>query len=158
MSTGIRHNAQAAERQLGLEFDAAERLIARGIQRMLVATDGNLRTIAPVDKGLYRAAWDLSADAPSDFKPEAPATPGRQPGSGPLPELVGLSNAQEAKTREMAGTFEKVTNRRFFFTNNLEYASAIEDGHSTLAPSGVASRAQALAERDAAALGVTLRG
>ena len=158
MATGIRHNAHEAERQLGLEFDAMERLIALGIQRLLIATDGNLREIAPVDTGMYRAAWDLSEGEPSDFKPAYVKPPKGHKRGEEMPEHVATSQAQSAATAARASQFQEVKNKTFVFTNNLEYASAIEDGHSTLAPLGVAARAQDIAERDAAKLGVTLRG
>jgi len=83
-------------------------------------------TLSPVDTGRYRAAHDLTIDAPSQH---LPAVPKRGSTS---------ANQMSVAVQAMAGVdFRKKGTFSIYLTNNLVYAGPLEVGHSKQAPSGV---------------------
>lgn len=98
------------------------------------------QTISPVDTGLYRAAHDLTINEPSSFQPSTTSTvtdtgippPAVAPRGETVPEQLDLAQSRLDGARS---TF--TGSMSIFLTNNLQYAWALENGHSQQAPQGV---------------------
>jgi hypothetical protein len=102
------------------------------------------QTISPVDTGLYRAAHDLTINEPSGYDPSTAATVAEkaaaagipQPAIAPKGEVVP-EQIEKAVARLEAGRASFQGAMTIFLTNNLNYAWALENGHSSQAPDGV---------------------
>lgn len=87
---------------------------------------------APIDTGRYRASHVLTMEAPStDTPPDHPDAGSNDPRY----QSIADQNRQEAEAT-LAG-LRDLRNVSVFIATNLEYANAIENGHSMQAPQGV---------------------
>lgn len=113
------------------------------ITRTALSLDRRIVQRTPVDTGRARASWFMSLDQPSsEVQPPGFTASGQQAGA------VALSQAQDAVNQLEADPFREV-----WISNNVEYISALENGHSQQqAPIGMV--AVSLAEEEAEIAGV----
>lgn len=85
------------------------------VQRIALDAFTKITLRTPVDTGRARASWQLSVGAPGGGVP----APGNYGPPGP-PSVAGITGTEEV-----------------WIASNLDYISALEDGHSGQAPSGM---------------------
>lgn len=104
------------------------------------------QTISPVDTGLYRAAHDLTINEPSGYNPSTAASAASKAHAAGLPApaagVAGSLLDPSTQTATAASRLESFRSQfkgtmTIFLTNNLQYAWALENGHSQQAPHGV---------------------
>ncbi len=130
------------------------------VKKITLTALGDAQTLSPVDTGLFRGSHDLTIAEPSSLR-TTPSPAKRQPGDPPIPEFVGYQRkrTEEALTRLGTGVQPKqLDGLVIYLSNNLEYAQALENGHSQQAPTGVYRIVREKAEQRWARAVAALRG
>lgn len=129
----IKSNAKSFAASVKIDLDKLGQEALSDVRTIMFETFSDIILRSPVDTGLFRSAHDLTLDFPSAFKPDE----------------VGGPRFSEAEGELQ--TIRQLKSMKIFITNNLEYAQALEHGHSKQAPNGVyvlaAMRAQEIINR-----------
>lgn len=100
------------------------------IVALVVRAFSNLVARTPVDTGRARAAWQLSANAPSTFLPEAGKYPEYQKDKEEVRKYV------ESEVWGQISSTQLSKADAVYITNRVEYILALEAGWSVQAPQG----------------------
>ena len=131
----IRSNIKAVIESLGDAFNDHDVRSARMARIAALEIERQLILLSPVDKGYYRAAHDLTINAPSGYLP---------PNNSAVFNAQTRGSGEETKQLEKAqarlNTINRETIRKgvtIFFTNNAPYATVLERGSSLQAAQGI---------------------
>jgi hypothetical protein len=120
-------------KEITIELDDFERDAEDVIKKSILISHGTITTLSPVDSGRYKGSHFISKGIESnDIAPD-----GKTNYSGDVAERAGEARRVKPKLETMS----------WFVTNNLEYAEALEGGHSDQAPNGVYTPATIIANR-----------
>ena len=114
-------------KDINVEIDNFEQDAAQVIGASVLATHGTLVSMSPVDSGRYKNSHYISKGKPSEEV------------SGD--NFDGQAEAQKDRVKP------RLESASYFISNNLDYALALEGGHSTQAPSGVYAPGANVAKR-----------
>jgi len=103
-------------KEIGVELDAIKDDLNRAMSNTLVDAHSFVTSRSAVDTGRYRAAWNISKDAPDNSVPAKKKRPaGHQRGV----DLYGMKGKQRI-------LFNIMRNKSIILSNNVEYAQDVD--------------------------------
>ena len=98
-----------------------DRAVERTVVELAVAVTENLVESTPVDSGWAKSNWIPSVGKPTE---------------NPVGSRDSVSSAAQVSGKAGLQNYSIKERAKAFITNNVGYISALNDGHSTQAPSG----------------------